>query len=75
MYGFLQVNTERIPAFNDHAFAMELLEKHHLLITPGSSFNVPYCDHFRITTLPEARQMHVVFERMEQALEGLAAGN
>jgi alanine-synthesizing transaminase len=48
---------------------MELLEQKHVLIAPGSSFNVPYRDHFRITTLPDALQMHEVFERMEDALE------
>jgi alanine-synthesizing transaminase len=72
MYAFLRVDTTRIPGFDDRAFAMELLEKKHVLIAPGSSFNVPYRDHFRITTLPDALQMEEVFQRMEDALESLA---
>jgi hypothetical protein len=30
---------------------------------------VPYTDHFRITMLPDALQMALVFTRMEAALE------
>ena len=72
MYAFPRVLTERIPDFDDQAFAMELLDKKHVLIAPGSSFNVPYTDHFRLTTLPDERQMKVVFERMEAVLESMA---
>lgn len=72
MYAFPRVNTERIPKFHDQRFALELLEKKHVLVAPGSSFNVPYRDHFRITTLPDARKMVEVFERMESVLDSLA---
>ncbi len=72
MYAFASVDTARIPDFNDQAFALELLEKKHVLIAPGSSFNVPYRNHFRITTLPEEREMQEVFERMEDVLKLLA---
>jgi alanine-synthesizing transaminase len=43
-----------------------------VLIAPGSSFNVPYRNHFRITTLPDERQMQIVFERMEEVLASMA---
>ena len=69
MYAFPSVNTSLIPGFDDQAFALELLEKKHVLIAPGSSFNVPYRNHFRITTLPDERRMQMVFERMEEVLE------
>ena len=72
MYAFPRVAKDRIPGFDDQAFAMELLEKQHVLIAPGSSFNVPYNDHFRLTTLPDAREMAVVFERMETVLQSMA---
>ena len=72
MYAFLRVNCELIPGFQDQHFALELLEKKHVLIAPGSSFNVPYRDHFRITTLPDARKMAVVFERFEAVLDSMA---
>ncbi len=71
MYAFVRVDASRLAAFNDREFAMELLEKKHVLIAPGSSFNVPYRDHFRITTLPDASQMEEVFRRMEEVLESM----
>jgi alanine-synthesizing transaminase len=73
MYAFLRVDTDLIPDFDDQAFAMELLEKKHVLVAPGTSFNVTYRDHFRITTLPDALQMEEVFQRMEDVLEMMAA--
>ena len=73
MYAFLRVNTDLIPDFDDQAFAMELLEKKHVLVAPGTSFNVTYRDHFRITTLPDAMQLEDVFQRMEDVLEMMAA--
>ncbi len=72
MYAFPSVNMEIIPAFSDQEFALELLEKRHVLIAPGTSFNVPYRNHFRITTLPDEREMKVVFERMEDVLDMIA---
>jgi alanine-synthesizing transaminase len=72
MYAFPGVSPERLPGFNDQRFALELLEKRHVLIAPGSSFNVPYRNHFRITTLPDERQLETVFERMEEVLDLMA---
>jgi alanine-synthesizing transaminase len=73
MYAFPGVIPENLPDFHDRRFALELLEKKHVLIAPGSSFNVPYRNHFRITTLPEERQIETVFRRMEEVLDLLAA--
>lgn len=72
MYAFPGVNRERVPRFHDQRFALELLEKKHVLIAPGSSFNVPYRNHFRITTLPDEREVAEVFQRMEDLLDHLA---
>ncbi len=73
MYAFPGVKTDLIPDFHDQKFALELLEKKHILIAPGSSFNVPYRNHFRITTLPDERKMAMVFERMEEVLDSMTA--
>jgi len=73
MYAFPAIDTSQFDSFDDQAFAMELLEKKHVLIAPGSSFNVPYRNHFRLTTLPTERKMQTVFERMEDVLEGMQA--
>ena len=76
MYGFIRVHAERLPgglaAFDDQAFALDLLERKHVLVAPGSSFNVPYGDHFRVTFLPDADQMTDVCGRIESLLDEYA---
>ncbi|MEM7083493.1 MAG: aminotransferase class I/II-fold pyridoxal phosphate-dependent enzyme [Pseudomonadota bacterium] len=72
MYAFVGVDTDRLPAFNDYAFALDLLEHQHVLVAPGGSFNVPYSDHFRITLLPRANSLHQIFGRINAQLESLA---
>jgi alanine-synthesizing transaminase len=72
MYAFIGVDTRRLRGFDDEAFAMELLEHHHVLVAPGSSFNTPYRSHFRITTLPDAEVLAEVFRRIDQVLAQLA---
>lgn len=68
MYAFVRVKTEKIPQFDDQKFALELLEQKHVLLAPGSSFNVPYRDHFRVTLLPDWETMRDVFGRIEDLL-------
>jgi alanine-synthesizing transaminase len=74
MYGFIRVNAEKFAGgFDDRNFALELLEQKHVLVAPGSSFNVPYRDHFRVTFLPEPELMLDVMARMEELLEELSS--
>jgi len=76
MYAFLKVHADRLPggaAFDDQRFALDLLERKHVLVAPGSSFNVPYRDHFRVTLLPDADQMTDVLGRIESLLDEYAA--
>jgi alanine-synthesizing transaminase len=73
MYGFVGVNPEVIPDFDDQQFALDLLEQKHVLIAPGVSFNVPYRNHFRVTTLPDAGTLKAVFGRIEELLAAQAA--
>jgi alanine-synthesizing transaminase len=72
LYAFPSVDKKRIPHFDDGRFAMELLESEHVLVVPGSSFNVPYTDHLRLTLLPDEGTMTEVFRRMERLLEAWA---
>jgi len=76
MYGFVRVHAERLPgglaAFDDQRFALDLLERKHVLVAPGSSFNVSYRDHFRVTLLPDPEQMADVFARIEALLDEYA---
>jgi alanine-synthesizing transaminase len=68
MYAFLRLDPRFADKFDDQDFALDLLENHHVLVAPGSSFNTPYTDHFRITTLPDTETLNVVFDRIEACL-------
>ena len=74
LYAFPSIDTKRIPEFDDATFAMELLEREHVLVVPGSSFNVPYKNHLRLTLLPDEDTISEVFERMERLLTRWAEG-
>jgi len=69
MYAFIRLDGRVANSLNDQAFALDLLENHHVLVVPGSSFNTPYDDHFRITTLPDTDTINVVFDRINSCLE------
>ncbi len=68
MYAFPRVRTDDLPDFDDYRFAMDLLEHKHVLVAPGVSFNVPYRDHFRLTTLPDPVVISEAMERIEDLL-------
>ena len=70
MYAFVKV---KLPGFDDQKFALDLLEQKHVLVAPGTSFNVPYADHFRITLLPDEKTMAEVLGRVEDLLAEYAA--
>jgi alanine-synthesizing transaminase len=75
MYAFVGVRTDLLPEFDDQQFALDLLEHKHVLVAPGSSFNVPYRNHFRITNLPDPQVLGEVFARVEELLGNYAAGD
>jgi alanine-synthesizing transaminase len=68
LYAFMGV-AEDVAGFDDQTFALDLLEKKHVLVAPGVSFNVPYNTHFRITNLPDAATLRIVFDRMSELLD------
>jgi alanine-synthesizing transaminase len=72
MYAFVRVDAAKLPNFSDQQFALDLLERKRVLVAPGTSFNVPYGDHFRITLLPDEDTMREVFRRMEELLDDYA---
>ncbi|NJD31927.1 MAG: aminotransferase class I/II-fold pyridoxal phosphate-dependent enzyme [Gammaproteobacteria bacterium] len=74
LYAFVGVQAESLPGFDDQQFALDLLEHKHVLVAPGSSFNVPYRNHFRVTNLPEPQLIADVFARMEELLHDYAVG-
>jgi alanine-synthesizing transaminase len=68
LYGFPGVVGEAAHGFDDHAFALEMLETEDVLVVPGSGFNVSYRNHFRVTLLPEAPVLREVFARIDRVL-------
>ncbi len=70
LYAFPRVTGAAARGFDDHRFALRLLEEEGVLVVPGSSFNVPYRDHFRVTLLPEANVLRDVFARIDRVLAG-----
>ena len=75
IYGFIGIRSDVLPNFDDQEFAMDLLEHKHVLIAPGTSFNTPYRNYFRITNLPRAEVIADVFNRMEEVLDSYANGD
>ncbi len=73
MYAFLSVDQNLLPQFDDRQFALDLLEKKHVLVAPGTSFNVSYNDSFRITLLPDAGMLMDVFQRIDEILTAYAS--
>ncbi len=74
LYGFPGVTGAAAAGFDDHVFALELLEREGVLVVPGSSFNVPWRNHFRVTLLPQAEVLREVFVRIERVLDRHASG-
>ncbi len=68
MYAFIRLDPRFDGVLDDQAFALELLQKHHVLVAPGCSFNTPYTDHFRVTTLPDPETLDIVFDRIDDCL-------
>ncbi len=66
LYAFPAVDADALPAFDDNAFALRLLEDEGVLLAPGSSFNVEASRHLRLTLLPEPDTLRDVFARMER---------
>ena len=73
MYAFIGVDQDKLPDFDDNRFALDLLEKHHVLVAPGTSFNTDYNNYFRITTLPDPVVLADVFQRIHALLSEYAA--
>ena len=63
-YAFPKVDVKKINITSDKQFALDLLHEKHIFMVPGSGFDMPTPDHFRIVMLPEPHEM-------EQAMRDL----
>jgi alanine-synthesizing transaminase len=68
LYAFPAIVGDAAKQFDDYRFALDLMDTEGVLVVPGSSFNVPYRHHFRVTLMPEAASMREVFSRIDRAL-------
>lgn len=69
LYAFPGIDTDGLVDFDDHRFALDLLDNEGVLVVPGSSFNVAYRNHLRVTLLPLPEDIREVFRRIETALK------
>lgn len=67
-FWFSTSQTQAPLPFDDHAFAETLLEKKHILVVPGSSFNFPNPAHFRVTLLPQPNVLKSAFAAIDEVL-------
>lgn len=72
LYAFPQVKPGALPAFDDEAFALDLLETESVLVVPGNGFNIRERNHFRMTLLPQPEEIGDVFARIERCLRRTA---
>ncbi|MCE5231784.1 MAG: aminotransferase class I/II-fold pyridoxal phosphate-dependent enzyme [Mizugakiibacter sp.] len=72
LYAFPAVRADALPAFDDAAFALRLLEEESVLLVPGSSFNLAASRHLRLTLLPQPHEIAEVFVRIERVLARMA---
>jgi alanine-synthesizing transaminase len=73
MYAFPAVKLDAGASFDDHAFAEYLLEYGHVLLVPGTSFNIADTRHFRLTLLPEGPRLAAAVATMDELLDEFLA--
>ncbi len=69
-YLFPKLDVEKFHIRSDKQFASDLLDACNILIVPGSGFDWPEHDHFRIVMLPEANELREAMTRMGNFLDG-----
>ncbi|MBQ4264965.1 MAG: aminotransferase class I/II-fold pyridoxal phosphate-dependent enzyme [Clostridia bacterium] len=68
-YLFPRLDVRKFSITDDRRFARDLLHATNILVVPGSGFDWPEPDHFRIVMLPEASVLAGAMERLARFLE------
>lgn len=68
-YLFPKLDAKKFNITNDKIFARDLLLATNILVVPGSGFDWPDPDHFRIVMLPEAEELRSAMQRLGKFLE------
>ncbi len=69
-YLFPKLDVKKFNITSDKQFASDLLDACHILIVPGSGFDWPEHDHFRIVMLPKPEELTEAMTRMGKFLDG-----
>lgn len=64
MYAFPKLDPEVHEIHDDEKLMLDILREEKILMVGGSGFNLPTHDHFRIVTLPWARDLKEAIERL-----------
>ena len=68
-YLFPKLDAKRFHITDDRQFARDLLHATRILVVPGSGFDYPDNDHFRLVMLPEANELREAMGRMAEFLK------
>ncbi len=69
-YVFPRLDVKKLNITDDRRFARDLLHATNILIVPGSGFDWPHPDHFRIVMLPEPEVLRRAVRKMGNFLDG-----
>ena len=69
-YMFPKLDAKKFHITSDKVFARDLLLATNILVVPGSGFDWPEPDHFRLVMLPQAQELKAAMERMGNFLDG-----
>ncbi len=70
-YVFPKIDLSKFNVESDRAFAKGLLENKHILVIPGSGFDFPEPDHFRIVMLPQPDMLAKAVRDMGDYLDSI----
>ena len=65
-YVFPKLDVKKFNITSDKQFAFDFLHEKHIFIVPGSGFDWPQPDHFRIVYLPNLDTLHNAMRKMER---------
>ncbi len=69
-YLFPKLDVKKFNITSDKKFAGDLLDAAHILVVPGSGFDWPDPDHFRLVLLPEPDRLRDAMRRLGAFLDG-----
>jgi len=68
-YLFPKLDAKKFNITDDKKFAQDLLHETRILVVPGSGFDYPEQDHFRLVMLPQPDELRDAMGRMARFLE------